>query len=92
VRLYIASESFKKIMTDQLQKNFQLGTKVIVSAKGGWQRDAMGTIVAGPEPIKTLQGQDFYWWVEFLIPERDLDNDGPYSKAQILSRYIRNAT
>jgi hypothetical protein len=79
-------------MAEQLQRTFRIGARVVVSSKGGWQRDAMGTIVAGPEPIETLQGQDFYWWVEFITPERDLDNDGPYSKAQILSRYIQNAT
>ena len=78
-------------MAEQLRKVFQLGAKVRVSAKGGWQRDALGIIVAGPEPIQTLQGEDFYWWVEFSEPERDLDDDGPYSKAQILSRYIDNA-
>jgi hypothetical protein len=79
-------------MTEQLRRTFQLGSKVVVSAKGGWQRDAMGVVVAGPEPIQTLQGEDFYWWVEFLNPQRDVDNDGPYSKAQVLSRYIENAT
>lgn len=79
-------------MFEQLRKEFKVGTKVIVSSTGGWQRDAVGIIVAGPELIDTLQGQDFYWWVEFLTPERDLDNDGPYTKAQVLSRYIQSAT
>ena len=79
-------------MTEALRKAFQLGARVVVSARGGWQKDAVGVIVAGPEPVKTMQGEDFYWWVEFLIPEYDLDGDGPYSKAQILSRYIEHAT
>ena len=78
-------------MFQQLRKEFRIGATVIVSAKGGWQRDAAGVIVSGPEPISTLQGEDFFWWVQFLSPERDLDGDGPYSKAQILSRYIDNA-
>ena len=75
----------------ELRKTFQLGAKVLVSAAGGWQHDAFGVISAGPEPIETLQGQDYFWWVIFLEPERGLDNDGPYSKAQILSQYIENA-
>jgi hypothetical protein len=33
-----------------------------------------------------------YWWVAFSNPEHDLDGDGPYWKAQILSRYIDDAT
>jgi hypothetical protein len=79
-------------MPAQLRKTFRLGAKVVVSAKGGWRRDALGVIVAGPDPIETLQGQDLYWWVEFAVPEHDLDGDGPYYKAQILSRYIKNAS
>lgn len=79
-------------MPESLRKMFQLGTKVVVSARGGWQRDAVGVIVAGPEPVQTLNGEDFYWWVEFSEPERDAGNDGPYSKAQILSHYIVSAT
>lgn len=79
-------------MPEQLRKTFTLGSKVVVSAKGGWQNDAIGVVVAGPEPVSTLQGEDFYWWVEFLQPQRDLGNDGPYNKAQILSRYIEDAT
>jgi hypothetical protein len=79
-------------MSEPLRKTFLLGAKVLVSARGGWRRYAPGTIVAGPEPIQTVQGEDYFWWVEFLTPERDLDDDGAYSKAQILSRYIEDAT
>lgn len=79
-------------MSEQLRRTFKMGAKVLVSARGGWHRDALGRIVAGPEPIQTLQGEDFFWWVEFLVPERDIDGDGPYRKAQILSRYIEDAT
>jgi hypothetical protein len=79
-------------MSEPLRKMFPLGAKVLVSSRGGWRRDAAGIVVAGPESIHTLQGEDFYWWVEFLTPERDADNDGPYSRAQVLSRYIDDAT
>ena len=78
-------------MAQQLRRMFRLGDRVVVSSTGGWRRDALGVIVAGPEPIETLQGEDFYWWVEFLVPEHDLSDDGPYSTAQILSRYIERA-
>ena len=72
----------------QLRKTLELGSSVIVSAKGGWQADSLGFIVDGPEPVNTLQGEDYFYWVKFMTPQRDQDNDGPYSKAQILSRYL----
>jgi hypothetical protein len=79
-------------MDVRVRKTFQLGARVVVSSEGGWERNAVGTIVDGPEPIETLQGPEFYWWVQFATPERDIDGDGPYFKAQILSRYIKDAT
>jgi len=76
----------------QLRKTFSIGAKVRVSKKGGWQRDAFAVVIAGPEPVTTRQGEDYYWWVEFVEPERDAEDDGPYHQAQILSRYIADAT
>ena len=75
-----------------LRKTFSIGANVIVSAGGGWQRDARGVVVAGPEPVTTVQGEDYYWWVEFVRPEKDAEDDGPYNMAKILSRYISHAT
>ena len=74
-----------------MKKAFALGTRVVVSKDGGWQRDAKGVVVAGPEVIQTLQGEDYYWWVEFEEPERDINGPDQYRKAQILSRYITAA-
>jgi hypothetical protein len=71
-----------------LKQNLRVGVRVIVSKRCGWPNDCAGVVVAGPEPVQTLQGEDYYYWVQFDIPPRDLDGDGPYSKAQVLSRCI----
>ena len=71
-----------------LKQVFVLGERVRVAAACGWRRDAVGVICSGPDPIETRQGDDFYYWVEFDAPEHDLSEDGPYRKAQILSRCI----
>ena len=72
----------------RLMKNFQIGQSVVVSSAGGWKVDAPGTIVAGPEPISTRQGDEYYYWVEFDQPQQDINGPDEYTRAQILSRYI----
>ena len=76
------------LMSVELKRAFALGTKVVVSAKCGWRNDCSGTIVSEPEPIATLQGEDWSYWVQFDAPQEDLSNDGPYRRAQVLSRCI----
>jgi hypothetical protein len=71
-----------------LKQSFPVGTRVVVSARGGWRNDSPGAVVAGPDAVQTMQGEDYYYWIQFDDPQRDLDDDGPYVKAQVLSRYM----
>ena len=80
------------IFLTRIRQEFASGEKVTVSGAGGWKRDAHGVIVGGPEAVTTRQGEDYFYWVEFDEPERDLDGDGPYYKAQVLSQYITRRT
>ncbi len=74
------------------QQLFAIGTQVLVSATcGGWRDDSHGVISSVPEPVKTVQGEDYFYWVQFDTPQHDLSNDGPYRKAQILSCCLTNA-
>jgi hypothetical protein len=74
------------------KKQFNLNDTVLVSAEGGWKRDCKGTISSSPEPTKTLQGSEYYYWVKFDEPEEDINGSDKYSKAQILSQYISLAS
>ena len=76
----------------QRKKIFNMNDSVIVSAKGGWKRDCKGTICSDTEPVTTLQGSEYYYWVKFDEREEDINGPDKYSKAQILSQYINNAT
>ncbi|NYE29683.1 hypothetical protein HDE78_002649 [Rhodanobacter sp. K2T2] len=72
-----------------MRQDFAIGTRVMVSAiGGGWRDDCLGVISSAPESIQTLQGVDYSYWVKFDTPQHDLSNDGPYYKAQILSRCL----
>jgi len=72
-----------------MRQTFPIGTRVFVSATcGGWRDDSRGVICGGPETIQTVQGEDYYYWVQFDAPQHDLSDDGPYYKAQILSRCL----
>jgi hypothetical protein len=74
------------------QKVFALGDRVRVpDAEAGWRHASTGRIVGGPEPVITLQGADFFYWVAFDSPQHDLSEDGPYERAQILSCYLQHA-
>ncbi len=72
-----------------MRQDFAIGTRVMVSAiSGGWRDDCLGVISSAPESIQTVQGVDYSYWVKFDTPQHDLSNDGPYYKAQILSRCL----
>ena len=74
------------------QKVFAQGDRVQVSGpEAGWRQSSAGRIVGEPEPINTLQGADFFYWVAFDSPQHDLSEDGPYERAQILSCYLEPA-
>jgi hypothetical protein len=72
-------------------KKLEIGFRVVVSSKGGWKNDCLGTVVGGPEPLETLKGPDNYYWVEFDEPQEDINGPDQYSKAQVLSCYINEA-
>ena len=72
-----------------MRQSFAIGERVSVSAAcAGWRDNSSGTICGGPEPVQTVQGEDYYYWVQFDSPQHDLSEDGPYYKAQILSRCL----
>jgi len=72
-----------------MRQHFVVGTRVRVSgACGGWRNDSTGVVVDGPEPVQTVKGEDFFYWIQFDLPQHDLSDDGPYSKAQVLSRCL----
>ena len=71
------------------KKRIPIGAVVEVSAEGGWRVDCEAKARSGPEPVETRQGEDYFYWVDFDVPQHDLSDDGPYESAQILSRYLR---
>ncbi len=76
-------------MTEQyLRKKLNLGERVTVSREAGWENDCEGIIASEPELVKIAEGEDYWYFVAFDIPQHDLSSDGPYSKAQILSKYL----
>lgn len=84
-------DRLKGFLNPRLKKRFSIGTSVVVSKEGGWQKNSYGTVARGPEPVKTLLGVDYYYWVKFDKPENDLSDDGPYYEAQVLSRFVSKA-
>jgi len=73
-------------------QHFEPGSRVRVSATcAGWRTDFNGTICGGAESVWTVQGEDYWYLVEFDTPQHDLSDDGPYYKAQILGRCLIGA-
>ena len=74
-----------------IRNKFDVGDRVLVSSGGGWEKDFIGTITDGPNSVETRQGEDYMYWVSFEEDQKDIDGDGPYYKAEILSRYLKHA-
>ena len=74
--------------TMKIKKDFAIGDKIRVQENAGWVDKPVGIISSVPEPVETLQGEDCFYWVRFDAPAQDIDGDGPYKSAQILSRYL----
>ncbi|GLS05432.1 hypothetical protein GCM10007860_25850 [Chitiniphilus shinanonensis] len=69
-----------------LRQHFPAGTRVVVSGVGaGWRNNPVGTVCGDPEPVQTVRGEDYYYWVRFDTPQHALSDDGPYCLAQVLS-------
>ncbi len=72
-----------------LRQHFEHRSRVLVAATcAGWRTNFNGTICGEAESVQTVQGEDYWYLVEFDTPQHDLSNDGPYYKAQILSRCL----
>jgi len=69
-------------------KTLALFDRVSVSPLGGWKNSCRGTVVSEPEPIDTLKGPEYFYWVEFDEPQQTIDGPDLYRKAQILSCYL----
>ena len=73
----------------QMRQVLTMGARVLVSATcGGWRNDSRGVISSAPDSVQTVQGEDYFYLVLFDTPQHDLSNDGPYYKAQVLSRCL----
>lgn len=72
-------------------KQFAINEQVVVLAAGGWKKSSRGTVCGGPEPVATLQGPEYFYWVEFDEPQEDINGSDKYRKAQILSCYLERA-
>ncbi|KJV07417.1 hypothetical protein [Methylocucumis oryzae] len=73
-----------------MRQIFAIGAKVVISGScGGWRDDSKGVIISAAESVPTVKGEDYFYWVQFDTPQHDLSDDGPYYKAQILSRCLK---
>ena len=75
-------------------KKFHIGDKVIVSTEGGWKENYTGVVAAKvglTGKVKTRKGLIYMYWIDFDDEAYDLDGDGPYYKAQVLSLYLEPA-
>jgi hypothetical protein len=73
------------------RKEFSVNDRVLVSSSGGWKQSASGVICGGPDPVETLQGSEYFYWVLFDEPQEDVNGPDKYSRAQILSCYLEAA-
>jgi hypothetical protein len=73
-------------------QSFALGARVMVAATcAGWRQDCLGVVVSTAEKVETVQGEEHLYWVKFDTPQHDLSDDGPYDRAQVLSRCLNAA-
>ena len=88
------------------QRLLGLGAAVVVSPDHDWAKGARGVIsrvpseVAAGSPdwrhywrsVKTRNGSEVVYWVEFDEPQTDPDGDGPYRAAELPARALSTAT
>jgi hypothetical protein len=80
---------------------YQVGSRVQVMrdpefGPGPWPAEPTGRVTSSPsgEPfvvVQTRKGPERTWWITFDEPQRDADGDGPYTRSQVLERYLRPA-
>lgn len=82
---------------------FALGTRVRVRrdpehGPGPWPDEPTGSIIASPHDATpfswaaTTSGPELQYWVSFDVPQRDAEDDGPYTSALVLARYLERLT
>ncbi len=72
---------------------FSIGTKVKIlsdpeSGPGPWPAQPTGTIISDAEIVDGRNGPLNTYWVQFDEPQYDTDRSGPYSKSQVLEKYL----
>jgi hypothetical protein len=77
---------------EQMSQKFARGSRVRVSATGGWKQSFCGAVRADPESTVTLKGAAFIHWVEFDEPQECVDGSDQYITAQILGCYLEAAS
>ena len=68
--------------------SFALFDRVSVSSLAGWRRTFRGVVVSEPEPVDTVRGLEYFYWVAFDEPQQAIDGADTYRKAQILRCYL----
>ncbi len=74
-----------------MMKEFKLGDRVRISFEGGWKNSFPGIVCGGPDPVQTVKGPEYFYWVQFDEPQEDNNGPDKYDKAQILSCYLDHA-
>ena len=55
---------------------------------GPWPAEPTGRVVGAPEAVSGRNGVLMTYWIEFDEPQFDTDGDGPYSRSQVLEKYL----
>lgn len=69
------------------KKKFCEGERVLVAWTAGFHEDCYGTIIGTPQLITNMEGEDYYYWVKFDEPLKNL-RYREIEKVQILSCYL----
>jgi hypothetical protein len=85
-----------------MKGNFSIGDRIKISEHYSWAKNAIGTVSKPPDvireisdgwkdnfrEIKLLNEIGICYWIKFDQPHYDADGDGPYSEAEIESKYL----
>ena len=85
-----------------MKVRFSIGDRVKISENYSWAKNAIGTVSKPPDVIREIPGGwndifreiklinriGVFYWIKFDQPHFDADGDGPYSEAEIESKYL----
>lgn len=85
-----------------MESSFRAGDRVRISPSYHWAQGVMGVVQPPPDYVvgladgwagleRTVQGRVRplrFYWVEFDVPQRDADGDGPYFAGEIDAEYL----